>query len=101
MIVFAMSIGFAAAPAVAASTASAESTPAVPRSIAEPAMHAHAPVDARRDRLAHGAAREGWFCPIGTCGPRPAGAAIRTAIAFGMAAGVAGLIARRRSDRPA
>jgi hypothetical protein len=44
---------------------------------------------------------EGWFCPIGTCGPPPSGSAVRGAISFGAATLVAGLIARRRSGRAA
>jgi len=91
----------AAGPVVAATASSLEPALTVPLSIGEPSMRATTWPEPRHADPDHRVAREGWFCPIGTCGPRPGSSTIRTAISFGMAAGVAGLIARRRSDRPA
>jgi hypothetical protein len=77
-------------------------------SIAWPASSAHE-AHARPDGSIHessraepadrSGSREGWYCPIGTCGPAATGSPMRGVLAFGAAALVAGVIARRRSSR--
>jgi hypothetical protein len=98
--VFVVSIGFAAGPVGAAPVSSRDSAPTVPLSIGPPSARATLPPGTQRADPGRRAARAGWYCPIGTCDSRPAGSAVRTAISFGVAALIAGLIARRRSARP-